>query len=111
MKYFKLSKNADDKVEIVPILKPHPFTIQGISLVAHKEGKEWRSTEVTTGLILEYNAMRKEEVIKKSEELISRIGATKINTLIKEAYNRNKEEIEKYMTPQIRQIISNVVEL
>ena len=79
-------KSVDDngKMTRVQIKKPYPFIAEGIEFVAHKEGKMWHATEVSTGLkFIEGTTQLGTEESTKS--LVKKYGVSGIQTKIAEA--------------------------
>lgn len=85
--------NKKECVERTPVQKAHPFGHKGIALFAHKDGKEWKVTEATTGLELArahqfkgaWRNNTKEEIIRTAKEFIDEKTPEKVSELIKYA--------------------------
>lgn len=85
--------NKKECVEKTPIQKAHPFSHKSIALFAHKDGKEWKVTEATTGFELArahqfkgiWRNNSKEEIIQTAKAFIDEKTPEKVSELIKYA--------------------------
>lgn len=81
MEYFTRS----EKGVIEPVTNPDPFTYKTIKLFSHKEGDEFKVTEVSTGCLIASSMKSKAHSIEVAQMLIDKFSPAGIKRSIDHA--------------------------
>ena len=85
-----------DKIIKTPIINPHPFEYEGISLFSHEEHDGWRVSEKVTGGNVIDQIETEAKAIISAKKVIDKFGARCIKSIISR-YQPHTKEIETQM--------------